>query len=113
MASAWSVSSSSSSYRTPEAYIDNLRTINAMRLLRTQPNYSIAAIAQESGFNHVHLAASNYGRYRHDTCGLQNPLHTGYVATLSNYFARYIIIVNTSDTAIIEPTMIITGRMLL
>ena len=33
-------------YRTPEAYIDNLRTINAMRLLRTQPNYSIAAIAE-------------------------------------------------------------------
>ncbi len=40
-------------YRTPEAYIDNLRTINAMRMLRTQPNYSIAAIAEESGFNHV------------------------------------------------------------
>ena len=28
------------------------------------------------------------------------------------HFARYIIIVNTSDTPIIEPTMIITGRML-
>ena len=40
-------------YRTPEAYIDNLRTMNAMRLLRTQPNYSIAAIAESSGFNHV------------------------------------------------------------
>ena len=40
-------------YRTPEAYIDNLRTINAMRLLRTQPNYSIAAISEASGFNHV------------------------------------------------------------
>ena len=40
-------------YRTPEAYIDNLRTINVMRLLRTQPNYSIAAIAESSGFNHV------------------------------------------------------------
>ena len=40
-------------YRTPEAYIDNLRTMNAMRLLRTQPNYSIAAIAEASGFNHV------------------------------------------------------------
>ena len=40
-------------YRTPEAYIDNLRTLNAMRLLRTQPNYSIAAIAEASGFNHV------------------------------------------------------------
>ena len=40
-------------YRTPEAYIDNLRTINAMRMLRTQHNYSIAAIAEASGFNHV------------------------------------------------------------
>jgi len=40
-------------YRTPEAYIDNLRTLNALRMLRTQPNYSIAAIAEASGFNHV------------------------------------------------------------
>ena len=40
-------------YRTPEAYIDNLRTLNAMRMLRTLPNYSIAAISEESGFNHV------------------------------------------------------------
>jgi transcriptional regulator GlxA family with amidase domain len=40
-------------YRTPEAYIDNLRTLNALRLLRTQPNFSIAAIAEASGFNHV------------------------------------------------------------
>ena len=39
-------------YRTPEAYIDNLRTMNAMRMLRTQLN-SIAAIAEASGFNHV------------------------------------------------------------
>ena len=27
--------------------------MNAMRLLRTQPNYSIAAIAEASGFNPV------------------------------------------------------------
>ena len=40
-------------YRTPEAYIDNLRTMNAMRMLRTQHNYSIAGIAEASGFNHV------------------------------------------------------------
>ena len=40
-------------YRTPEAYIDNLRTMNAMRMLRTQHNYSIAAISEASGFNHV------------------------------------------------------------
>ena len=40
-------------YRTPEAYIDNLRTLNALRLLRTKPNYNIASIAEDSGFNHV------------------------------------------------------------
>lgn len=40
-------------YRTPEAYIDNLRTLNALRLLRTKPNYSIASISEDSGFNHV------------------------------------------------------------
>ena len=45
--------SNKSIYRTPEAYIDNLRTMNAMRMLRTQHNYSIAAIAEASGFNHV------------------------------------------------------------
>ena len=56
-------------YRTPEAYIDNLRTINAMRLLRTQPNYSIAAIAEESGFNHVRT--------------LQRRIHKGYVNGIS------------------------------
>ena len=40
-------------YRTPEAYIDNLRTLNALRLLREKPHYNIASIAEESGFNHV------------------------------------------------------------
>ena len=40
-------------YRIPEGYIDNLRTLNALRLLRTKPNYSIASIAEDSGFNHV------------------------------------------------------------
>lgn len=40
-------------YRTPEAYIDNLRTLNALHLLRTKPNYNIASISEESGFNHV------------------------------------------------------------
>ena len=40
-------------YRTPDAYIDNLRTLNALRLLRTKPNYNIASIAEDSGFNHV------------------------------------------------------------
>ena len=42
-----------SMYRTPEAYLDNLRTIEAMRLLREKPNYSIAAIAEESGLGKI------------------------------------------------------------
>lgn len=40
-------------YRTPEAYIDNLRLLNALRLLREYPNYSIASIALDSGFTSV------------------------------------------------------------
>lgn len=40
-------------YRSPEAYIDNLRTLTALRLLREKPNYNIASIAEESGFNNV------------------------------------------------------------
>lgn len=42
-------------HRTPEAYIDNLRTLAALRLLRDQPNYSIAAIAEESGFTNIRM----------------------------------------------------------
>ena len=66
-------------YRTPEAYIDNLRTINAMRLLRTQPNYSIAAIAQPC----AHPAAPHHGCHRHVAGRLQGPLHKGYVNGIS------------------------------
>lgn len=40
-------------YRTPEAYIDNLRLLAAMRLLREKPNYSIASISDDAGFKHV------------------------------------------------------------
>ena len=42
-------------HRTPEAYIDNLRTLAALRLLRDEPNYSIAAIAEESGFTNIRM----------------------------------------------------------
>ena len=42
-------------HRTPEAYIDNLRTLNALRLLRDEPNYTIAAIAEESGFTNIRM----------------------------------------------------------
>lgn len=40
-------------YRTPEAYIDNIRLLAAMRMLREQANYTIAVIAEESGFANV------------------------------------------------------------
>lgn len=40
-------------HRTPEAYIDNLRLLAAMRLLRDKPNYNIASISEDAGFKHV------------------------------------------------------------
>lgn len=40
-------------HHTPEAYIDNLRTLAALRLLREKPNYTIAVIAEEAGFSNV------------------------------------------------------------
>lgn len=40
-------------HRTPDAYIDNLRTLSALRLLREYPNYTIAVIAEEAGFSNV------------------------------------------------------------
>lgn len=42
-----------SMYRTPEAYIDNLRLLTAIRLLREKPNYNIASISEDAGFKHV------------------------------------------------------------
>ena len=40
-------------YRTPDAYIDNLRVLAALRMLREKPQWSIAAIAEESGIGNV------------------------------------------------------------
>ncbi|MBO4611663.1 MAG: helix-turn-helix domain-containing protein [Bacteroidaceae bacterium] len=40
-------------HRTPDAYIDNLRTLAALRLLREHPNYTIAVVAEEAGFSNV------------------------------------------------------------
>jgi len=40
-------------YRSADAYIDNLRLLNALQLIREQPNYSIAAIAVDSGYSNV------------------------------------------------------------
>lgn len=42
-----------SMYRIPEAYIDNLRLLTAIRLLRDKPNYNIASISEDAGFKHV------------------------------------------------------------
>ena len=40
-------------HRTPDAYIDNLRTLAALRLLREKPMYNIATVAEEAGFSNV------------------------------------------------------------
>ena len=40
-------------HRTPDAYIDNLRTLYALRLLREHSNYTIAVVAEEAGFANV------------------------------------------------------------
>lgn len=40
-------------HRTPEAYIDNLRVLEALRLLREQPNYTIVAVAEQAGFSNI------------------------------------------------------------
>ena len=40
-------------YRTPDAYIDNLRLLTAMRMLREHPQYTIAVISDEAGFANV------------------------------------------------------------
>jgi len=40
-------------HRSPDAYIDNLRVLAALRLLREKPRYNIAAVAEEAGFGNV------------------------------------------------------------
>ena len=40
-------------HRTPDAYIDNLRVLAALRMLREKPQWSIAAVAEESGIGNV------------------------------------------------------------
>lgn len=40
-------------HRTPEAYIDNLRVLAALRMLREKPQWSIAAVAEEAGIGNV------------------------------------------------------------
>ena len=40
-------------HRTPDAYIDNLRVLAALCLLREKPMYNIATVAEEAGFSNV------------------------------------------------------------
>lgn len=40
-------------HRTPDAYIDNLRVLAALRLLREKPQHTIAVIAEEAGSSNV------------------------------------------------------------
>ena len=40
-------------HRTPDAYIDNLRVLQALRLKKKKPLYNIATIATEAGFSNV------------------------------------------------------------
>lgn len=40
-------------YRSADAYIDNLRLLTALRLLREKPHYSISSVSEESGFTNV------------------------------------------------------------
>ncbi|MBR6981706.1 MAG: AraC family transcriptional regulator [Prevotella sp.] len=40
-------------HRSPDAYIENLRTLAALKLLRNKPNYTIAAIAADTGFSNI------------------------------------------------------------
>ena len=40
-------------HRTPDAYIENLRTLAALKLLRDKPKYTLAAVAEETGFSNV------------------------------------------------------------
>jgi transcriptional regulator GlxA family with amidase domain len=40
-------------YRTADKYLDNLRLLRALSLLRKHPEYSIEAISQEAGFASV------------------------------------------------------------
>jgi transcriptional regulator GlxA family with amidase domain len=40
-------------HRSPDAYIDNLRVLAALQLLREKPQYNIAVVAEEAGFSNV------------------------------------------------------------
>ncbi len=40
-------------HRTPEAYIDNLRVLAALKMLRDKPQWTIQAIADECGLGNV------------------------------------------------------------
>ena len=40
-------------FKSPEEYLENIRLVRAMQLLRDHPEYGIAAISAEAGYNSV------------------------------------------------------------
>jgi transcriptional regulator GlxA family with amidase domain len=40
-------------FKSPDDYLENLRLMRAMKLLRDHPNYGIAAVSAEAGYNSV------------------------------------------------------------
>ena len=40
-------------FRSPDEYLENLRLVRALQLLRDHPEYGIAAISAEAGYNSV------------------------------------------------------------
>ena len=40
-------------FKSPEEYLENLRLVRALQLLRDHPEYGIAAISAEAGYNSV------------------------------------------------------------
>ena len=40
-------------YKSVDDYLDNLRTLRGIQLLREHPEYGIASVSEEAGFNSV------------------------------------------------------------
>ena len=40
-------------FKSPEEYLENLRLMRALKLLREHPEYGIAAVSAEAGYNSV------------------------------------------------------------
>jgi transcriptional regulator GlxA family with amidase domain len=40
-------------FKSPEEYLENMRLMRALKLLRDHPQYGIAAVSAEAGYNSV------------------------------------------------------------